>query len=521
MTTMPPDSLTLAAGRNRAVLRRDADRIQLLTAPRWLTSTLDVEHEFPITLLPAAQHPLRPLFALAGDIISSGRPVRDYCIEFAQENGDLIAVLVQGRVDGDVLLELEDVSDIVRSRRKAAAIGAFHGLVGQSLAMLEVFHKIATYAPTDAPLIITGETGTGKELVARAIHDRSKRSRGPFVAVNCNALTAELFESELFGHEKGSFTGAMRQHRGRFERANNGTLFLDEIGDMPPFTQAKMLRALEEGVIERVGSEKEETVDVRVVAATNVALEQAVQQRRFRADLYHRLSVLRIHIPALRDRHGDIPLLVDRFLAQFARRYEKPVKRLTPEALATLEQYHWPGNVRELRNVIERLVIESTGELIGARALARWMDEREYLMPGEWNADAMYAPRAPIIAPAAVQPEVATHHAEALQELPRDGNRFWGASQPRVSAPERFSFERFSPPSDEVIEAEIMPQGNAPADPVELTRESIEAAFAQTNGNATRAAARLGVHKATLYRHMKRLGLSLDEMRGETAEEKS
>ncbi len=506
-------SLVLPANSHRAVLRTDGPGLLLESAPRWLTSALDLPHQFPLGPVFPQDHPLLPLLSLGRHLFHVRQPVQDYCIEFHMENGDLMAVLAQGRIDGQhVLLDLQDVSEVVRSRRKAAAIGAFHGLIGQSLPMLEVFHKIATYAPTEAPVIITGETGTGKELVARALHERSKRTKGAFVAVNCNALTAELFESELFGHERGSFTGAHRQHRGRFERAHGGTLFLDEIGDMPPFTQAKMLRALEEGVIERVGSEREQEVDVRVVAATNVALEQAVQQRRFRADLYHRLSVLRIHVPALRERQGDIPLLVDQFVAQFARRYEKPVRRLTPEALKVLEEYHWPGNVRELRNVIERLVIESAGEVIGARALSRWMEEREYLIPGEWNADAFYAPRSPIIAAAAPDNVAASATGEdGLQGLPRAGEPFWGTATAAYAEP-----RRALPPAESVIEARAIPVADRRRSepPRELTRESIEHAFASEHGNATRAAASLGVHKATLYRQMKKLGLTRGAIEG-------
>src|SRR5512145_742118 len=229
------------------------------------------------------------------------------------------------------------------------------GLVGASPAMREVYRKIELYARSDAAVIVSGETGTGKELVARALHAFGPRRNGPFVAVNCSAIAAELLESELFGHEKGAFTGALRSHRGRFERAHGGTIFLDEVGDMPLPAPAKLLRVLEEGMIERVGAERPVAVDVRVVGATNVPLERTVHEGRFRADLYHRLAVLRIQLPALRQRPEDIPLLVEHFLRQFRRKYARPVERLTPEAMALLDAYLWPGNVRELRNVLERV----------------------------------------------------------------------------------------------------------------------------------------------------------------------
>jgi len=242
----------------------------------------------------------------------------------------------------------------------------FHGMVGVSPSILEVFRKIELYGPSDASVVVTGETGTGKELVAKALHEESPRCNCPFVAVNCSAISRELLESELFGHEKGAFTGALRTHRGRFERADGGTLFLDEIGDMPLVTQAKLLRVLENGTIERVGAERETPVDVRVVCATNVPLERAVATGRFRADLYHRLAVLRLHLPALRERLEDLPFLVEFFLPILNRKYRRRVQRLTPEAVNFLRTYLWPGNIRELRNVLERVVVETQGEVIGA-----------------------------------------------------------------------------------------------------------------------------------------------------------
>ncbi|MBI1292361.1 AAA family ATPase [bacterium] len=493
--------------------------VTLHSAPRWLALAMDWTAELPAAV---TTPDWAPFPSMIRDLAENHLPIRDLVLELQTPSREMLFVLVQGRWEEDLaaavpgapagegaLLLVRDISDVMRERRRMAAIGTFHGLIGRSLPMLEVYQKIATYGPTEAPIIITGETGTGKELIARAIHERSPRQDGPFVAVNCVALTAELFESELFGHEKGSFTGALKQHKGRFQRADTGTLFLDEIGDMPLMTQAKMLRALEEGVIERVGGEREEKVDVRVVAATNVALEQAVQLRRFRIDLFHRLSVLRIHIPALRDRTGDLPLLVEHYLGTFNRRYSKQIQRFTPEALKILEEYHWPGNIRELRNVIERLVIETAGDAVTARHLGAWIEERDYMQPGQWNADTLFDARQPIIAPAPPM-SAADHFAQDFASQPRHGDKWWGNRPTAAPAPSQLAWDQ-----REVIEAPIIGRSLPPPEEqeaVELTAGSIREAYRAENGNVTGAARRLGVHKATLYRHMKRLGIEREDL---------
>ena len=230
-------------------------------------------------------------------------------------------------------------------------------IIGESESIQKIKDTIERVAPTDARVLITGENGTGKELVARWIHERSNRNKGPMIEVNCAAIPSELIESELFGHEKGAFTSALKQKLGKFEQASGGTLFLDEIGDMSMEAQAKMLRALQEGKITRVGGEKDISVDVRVVAATNKDLLEEVDNKKFRLDLYHRLSVILIHVPSLNNRRSDIPLLAEKFIREICEEYGANKKNILPKALTELENYNWTGNIRELRNVCERLVI--------------------------------------------------------------------------------------------------------------------------------------------------------------------
>ena len=236
-------------------------------------------------------------------------------------------------------------------------------MVGESEAILQVKEIIEKVAPTDARVLVTGPNGSGKELVARWIHESSKRANGPLVEVNCAAIPSELIESELFGHEKGSFTSAIKQRLGKFELAEGGTLFLDEVGDMSLSAQAKVLRALQENKITRVGGDKEITVHVRIVAATNKDLKKEIEENKFREDLYHRLSVIVIKVPALNDRKDDIPLLTEKFLEDIAEEHGAKKKNVDPKALEALKKYNWTGNIRELRNVIERLVIMSGGDI--------------------------------------------------------------------------------------------------------------------------------------------------------------
>lgn len=261
-----------------------------------------------------------------------------------------------------------------------------HQIIWIGEAMKRLMAQVERVAATETRVCILGETGTGKELIARALHEKSPRVSGPFVALNCAAVPAELIESELFGHEKGSFTGAAARHLGRFEQASGGTLFLDEIGDMPLAMQAKLLRVLEEGEVERIGTTKPITVDVRVVVATHRDLELLVKDGKFRQDLFHRIYVFPLMLPPLRERREDIPALVTHFSAQIcAQNNWKPIK-FSPSAIETLQRHSWPGNIRELRNVVERLMLLSAGDEIGVE------DVRSVLgAAGENSAGAFYS----------------------------------------------------------------------------------------------------------------------------------
>ena len=266
-------------------------------------------------------------------------------------------------------LTLHQLESENRELQAAQVKGFFDEQVGTSPQMQRVFSTIEKVAATDAPILITGESGTGKELVSRAIHSRSLRKAGPFVPINCAAIPESLLESELFGHEKGAFTGAHTQRKGRIEMADKGTLFLDEIGDLPLALQAKLLRFLQEHKIERVGGRKQIVIDTRVIAATNTDIEQAIRQGGFREDLYYRLGVVKMKIPPLREREGDIELLAMSFLHKYSEEYKKKVLGFTQKALDALKNYKWPGNVRELENRMRRAVIMVQGRKISPEDL--------------------------------------------------------------------------------------------------------------------------------------------------------
>lgn len=288
-----------------------------------------------------------------GTIETAVEAVKNGAYDFISKPPDLNRMLITIRNAMDKSSLITETK-VLRSK-VAKKSGA--EMVGESEGISHVRETIAKVGPTDARVLITGENGVGKELVARSLHQQSSRSSGPMVEVNCAAIPSELIESELFGHEKGSFTSAIKQRIGKFESANGGTLFLDEIGDMSLDAQAKMLRALQENKITRVGGDKEIKVNVRVVAATNKDLMAEVEAKRFRMDLYHRLSVILIHVPSLNERRGDIPLLINHFLKDISEEYNQPEKSLQAAAVKALEQHDWTGNIRELHNAVERLVI--------------------------------------------------------------------------------------------------------------------------------------------------------------------
>ena len=286
-----------------------------------------------------------------GTIDTAVDAIKKGAFDFIQKPPDLNRLLITVRN----ALDKQSLSTENKALKKA--VSRQNEMVGQSAPMMEVRDMIGKVAPTNARVLITGENGTGKELVARQLHELSARRYGPFIEVNCAAIPAELIESQLFGHEKGSFTSAIKQKKGDFELANGGTLFLDEIGDMSLAAQAKVLRALQENKIVRVGGEKEIPVDVRIVAATNKDLKKMIEENTFREDLYHRLSVIVIHVPPLRERKDDIPLLVSSFVDAIAQNMGKTAPTFTTEALDELKNYQWTGNIRELHNIVERLVI--------------------------------------------------------------------------------------------------------------------------------------------------------------------
>ena len=280
----------------------------------------------------------------------------------------------------DRALELELERENERLRRELQERGAFGELVGTSESIRQIYTLIEQVAPSTASVLITGESGTGKELVARTIHKMSPRRDRPFVAINCSAIPESLMESELFGHEKGSFTGAASRRQGCFELADTGTLLLDEIGEMPPLLQAKLLRVIEERAVRRLGSRKEIDVDVRLLAATNRQPQQAVAEGKLRGDLLYRLNVFGIHLPSLSERKEDLPLLAQHLVTQLAEKHTRPARFLSPAAIQALQFHSWPGNVRELRNVIERAVIICSGEQVERHHFAPYpIEQRERL----------------------------------------------------------------------------------------------------------------------------------------------
>jgi nitrogen regulation protein NR(I) len=337
------------------------------------------------------------------------------------------------------------------------------GIVGRSEAMQQVFKMIGQVAGTDATALITGESGTGKELVARAIYHHSNRNTQPFLAVNCAAIPEQLLESELFGHERGAFTGATLQRIGKFEQCNGGTLFLDEIGDMTPATQTKILRVLQSGTFERVGGNTPLKVDVRIIAATNKPLEEAVAARQFREDLFYRLNVVRIHIPPLRERREDVRLLVNYFLKKFAREQEASPKSISTGVIKALEGYHWPGNVRELENIVRRALVVAKGDAI-------LLSDLPPEIVGQNSAPNNAAPSS--AAPTAAGEAGATDVVSLTRKLFQ-----WARKDPKLK---------------------LIPA---------VERELVLQALKETSGNQVQAAKLLGITRATLRKRIEKFGI--------------
>ena len=302
-----------------------------------------------------------------GDIDSAVDCIKKGAFDFIQKPLDLNRILI-------TIKNATDKATLVTQTKILKKKVYGQQMIGESEAMQHIREMIAKVAATDARVLITGPNGSGKELVARSLHERSARAAMPYIEVNCAAIPSELIESELFGHEKGSFTSAIKQHKGKFEQADGGTLFLDEIGDMSLAAQAKVLRALQERKISRVGSDKDIEVDVRVIAATNKNLKKEIAEGRFREDLFHRLSVIVIPVPSLDERKSDIPMLIDYFVGQICSETALPRKSFTAEAIKQLQEKSWTGNIRELRNVVERLLILGDAEITPQNI-------RDYVMP--------------------------------------------------------------------------------------------------------------------------------------------
>ena len=423
----------------------------------------------------------------------------------------------------------QDLVDIVKRALDRKRLTEVTGLIGQSNAIREVLVKIEQMAPVSSTVMIEGESGTGKELVARAIHRLSPRRGKPFIAVNVGALAETLVESELFGHEKGAFTGAAERRLGRFELANAGTIFLDEIGEIPPQTQVRLLRVLEERELTRVGGVTPIKVDVRVVAATNQPLRQRVEEGLFRSDLYYRLNVLSMYLPPLRERPDDIPLLVRQFVKDYSAQHERPFHGISAEAMQILVRYSWPGNVRELRNLIESMVVLAPGREITAADIPREIREgggSRFLpvhvgpvLRGSMQADGR---EMEFIVRSLVELKLQIEELRSrvnemgvAQHVSVSGQIHGTPSNQRVIASNVVENNQFveTLPSVGAIE----PPGSGPV-PVTLTivpgmtmaeieKAAITAALAETKGNRRKAAELLGIGERTMYRKLRDYGI--------------
>jgi len=417
---------------------------------------------------------------------------------------------------------VDDVVDSIRRRLERLRLAAETGLVGESAAIREVLVKVEQIAPVTSTVLIEGESGTGKELVARAVHRLSPRRGKPFIAVNVGALPETLLESELFGHEKGAFTGAAERRLGRFELADTGTLFLDEIGEIPPATQVKLLRVLEERDVTRVGGTQTIPIDVRVVAATNRPLREHVDEGAFRADLFYRLNVLSVYLPPLRERREDIPLLVRTFVTEFSQLHDREFNGISADALALLVEYQWPGNVRELRNLVESMVVLAHGREIVAADIPRAIRESggRRLLPVPVGPLVQGSERAQgreleFIVRSLVELKL------QVEELRRRMDHEQRPAQPAgwvsevrpVGSPmpgltevlpvSGYGLVRGGiEPRDESVPATVITLGPGMT-MAEIERLAIQAALRDTGGNRRKAADLLGIGERTLYRKLR------------------
>jgi DNA-binding NtrC family response regulator len=364
-----------------------------------------------------------------------------------------------------------------------------HGIIGESVEMRKIAEVIAQVAPTDITILITGESGVGKEVVAKAIHMASHRSKKPLITVNCGAIPEGIIESELFGHERGSFTGAAEQRKGYFELADGGTILLDEIGELPLAAQVKFLRVLENGEFLRVGSSQSRTVNVRVIAATNKDLENEVRQQRFRADLFYRLRSVNITIPPLRNRVEDIPLLFNHFAAEVARRSKMRFAGISDEAMHLLEEYHWPGNVRELKNVVESMIVLESGKYLQPEDVRKYL--KEYRMGGEDR-------QLPVPLGRSVEQAERELILRALLDI--KGNLM----ELRTALLEHLHAEQPAQPAEEP-ERETATPGPVTIDDME--RRMIADALVRLKGNRRAVSRALKISERTLYRKIKEFGL--------------
>lgn len=387
-----------------------------------------------------------------------------------------------------------------------------HGIIGQSVQVQELVEVIQQVAPTEITVLITGESGTGKEVFAKAIHAASKRSHKPVITVNCGAIPEGIIESELFGHEKGAFTGAAETRKGYFELADGGTIFLDEIGELPLGTQVKFLRVLENGEFMRVGSAVPRKVDVRVIAATNKDLEVEVRQGNFRADLFYRLRSINLHIPPLRERRDDIPVFVEFFMKEIAERNNIKAPGISPEAMALLQQYRWEGNVRELRNVIESILVLEKGKVVKVEDVKKYLKDDFYLgernLPVYLHKTAEQAERELIyralldmkndivqIKNYLARPEVFSRSGDLHGE-----GEIGGGRPIHVDRSGPFRASPYTPVNDEPVE-ETMSLN-------EMERRMITRALEKFHGNRRMAASALNISERTLYRKIKKYGLN-------------